>query len=275
MKILILGHTGKMGRALWEVFRNHDISGMNSSDFDANELQTDFIFPMILSESIDVIINCVAFMSIDRCEVMQNKALRINTIFPSLLAQKTADAGIVFVHFSTDAVFPDGGPFSENDLVGPSNWYGRTKSFADIAIPLINPKHYICRLPILFGESDSNQFVEKMLAKNGNLQIADDIISSPTYSLDAARAVKNLLEQQAPYGLYHVTNSGYGSLYDLMLELVYLLDLDKRVTGMSYKHFPFVGKKNTHTPLVSNKLLLRHWKEAAKEYCDRLKGEHG
>lgn len=270
MRILILGHTGKMGRALMKVLKPHDIVGMNTEDFDANDLNVNLFLPF------DVVINCVAFMSIDRCEVMQNKALRINTLFPSLLAQKCKDHNIIFVHFSTDAVFPDGGPWSENDMVDPSNWYGRTKAFADNAISLVNERHYICRLPVLFGESESNQFVEKMLAHNGNIRVADDIISSPTYSLDVARAVKNLLEQEAPFGLYHVTNQGYASLFDLMLKIVINLDLEKRVTRASYKHFPFIGTKNTHTPLISNKLILRHWEEAIEEYCHNLRrGNYG
>ena len=268
MKILLLGHTGKMGRALMEVLGHHDVTGTNSKDFNAARLITgDFRF----KTTFDIIINCVAFMSIDRCEVLQNKALKINSLFPCLAA-KSCEHDQVFIHFSSDAVFPDGGPWSEDDMMHPSNWYGRTKAFADNAIPLINPKYYICRLPVLFGESNSNQFVEKMLAHNGNLRIADDIITTPTYSLDVARAVKDLIESEAEFGTYHITNGGQASLYDLMKEIVNKLDLEKSVRRASYKDFPYIGKKNTHTPLISKKLKLRHWREAVGEYCTRLGG---
>ena len=106
MKILILGHTGKMGRALMEVLKDYELMGFNSEDFDANDLVFRF-------GSFDVIINCVAFMSIDACEQDMNQALRVNTLFPTIVAH-SLHPNQTLVHFSTDAVFPDGGPFGEN-----------------------------------------------------------------------------------------------------------------------------------------------------------------
>ena len=89
-----------MGTALMEVLgADHNVVGGNSDDFDANILPqlrlADHRFTTDTLEP-DVVINCVAFMSIDRCEVLRNKALRINTLFPTLAASKFRGK---FVHF--------------------------------------------------------------------------------------------------------------------------------------------------------------------------------
>lgn len=259
-----------------EVLGDHDIVSMSSGSFDAGMLNVTRIRHICGWHGIDVIINCVALINIDRCELLRKKALRINTLFPTLLAQHPP-MGTKLVHFSTDAVFTHGGPFVESDLVDTSNWYGQTKSFADMAIPLVNHKHYICRVPLLFGETPKNhQFVEKMLASDGDLKIADDIVSSPTYSKDVARTVKWLLESEQPYGLYHVANDGVASLYDLMKEILANLQSDRKISRASYKDFKHIGAKNTRTPLRSEKIpCMRMWQDAVNEYCNNLRGDYG
>ena len=275
MNILILGHTGKMGTALKSVLGNdHILHLMGRDDFDA--YRPFEVIDFVKANPVDVIINAVAHIGIDPCEENPDEAILINVVFPNILATLANGKDCKFVHFSTDAVFPNGGPYTESDKPAPLNMYGYSKSLADKIIPLIHEKHYICRLSILFGETPKkNQFVEKMLAKDGDLYIADDIISSPTYSKDVAREVKWLLETKQPYGLYHVANGGIASLYDLMNEIVKNLRLDKKVNRSSYRYFKHIGTKNTHTPLRSEKIgCMRPWEHAIGEYCHNLRGDY-
>jgi dTDP-4-dehydrorhamnose reductase len=143
------------------------------------------------------------------------------------------------------------------------------------------PAHYVFRLPILFGAcSGKGQFVEKMLARlfagDGKIRVAADVISSPSYSRDIARKVRELLEHGAPFGTYHLANEGTASLYELMKTLVDLLGLDAAVEQGSYRDFPFVGRKNLRTPLRSVRTEpLRPWREAARDYCLALRRKGG
>jgi dTDP-4-dehydrorhamnose reductase len=73
----------------------------------------------------------------------------------------------------------------------------------------------------VFGVSQSSQkmnFVDKMiaLAKTGkDLKVVNDQIMSPTYSLDLAVKIEELIKKSAPLGLYHITNQGSCSWYEL------------------------------------------------------------
>lgn len=277
-RLLLLGSRGKMGTALAEALAGTcELIPKCSADFDAADFGAARL--LVKSERPDLVVNTVAFLGIDPCEKDPGLALRLNSLFPRLLAELAEEEGFTLAHFSTDAVFDDakGGFYTEDDTPRPLNLYGLTKYGGDCFVRAACAKHYIFRLPVLFGESARNtQFVEKMLAKAGQgagpLRVSGDIFSSPTYSLDAARAVAEILGAERPFGLYHVANEGKASLFDLMSAIAAELRLGAAVEKASFRDFPFTGTKNTNTPLASAKgVRLRPWREAVKEYCARLK----
>lgn len=278
-RLLLLGHSGKMGTAIKEVFANdYEIIPKNSSDFDAKDFSQ--VQRLVKDTKPDILINATAFLGIDPCEMAPEQAFKINALYPRLLAQLSNEQGFLLVHFSTDAVFDDSKQdyYIESDCCKPVNVYGMTKFAGDCFIECTAKQFYILRVPILFGPTPKNtQFVEKMLSliKDGKktLLISQDIVSSPTYSIDVATRLKELISNGAQYGLYHLTNSGIASLYDLMKEIVKNLNLDVKIEPCSYRDFVHIGKKNTYTPLSSEKLHpLRTWQDAVHDYCKRLKG---
>lgn len=277
-KILILGHTGKMGTALSEVFSDgYDVVGKNSADFDAEDFEQ--VKDILRDEQPDIVMNAVVFGGIDACDRDPARALRINTLFPRLLARLSKEQEFILVHFSTDSVFSDtcDDALTEHDAAQPLNMYGLTKYGADCFVQSDAGAYYIARVSVLFGECvRAGQFVEKMLHKmragQKNLRIAGDIIASPTYALDAARALRAMIESSRPYGLYHLVNDGKASLCELMQEIAAQLNLDAAIEKASYRDFPSAARKNVCTPMRSVKLPpLRPWREAVREYCGRLK----
>ena len=67
------------------------------------------------------------------------------------------------------------------------------------------------------------------------------------------KRVRTLLQEEYPYGLYHLVNEGKASLYDLMKEIVATLEVDVVVEKVSYKDFPTRSRKNTSTPITPTK----------------------
>lgn len=273
-RILLLGSTGKMGRALAAASAPEDeLICHNSRSFDAADLAQ--VRRIIEECRPDMVLNTVAFLGIDPCEREPDKAFRINTLYPKFLAECSARFGFVLAHFSTDAVFSDKeeGAYCETDAPCPVNIYGFTKFGGDCFVRALAPGHYLFRLSLLFGPTDrQTQFVERMLARirggEKSLKIADDIIFSPGYSQDIAAAVMQLIKQQAPFGLYHLANSGTTSLYGLLGRIVEDLGCDVRLERGSHRDFPAIGRKNTRTPIVSGKIPpLRPWEEAVDDYC--------
>lgn len=277
-RLLLLGSTGKMGIALRGVLEeDYAVIGKNSRDFDAFDFKQ--VRSLIEQSSPNIVINTVAYLGIDPCERDPEKALRLNTLYPRFLAELSNEFGFLLVHFSTDAVFNDRkeGFYTEKDPPHPLNIYGFTKHGGDCFIQAIAERYYIFRVSVLFGETTKNtQFVEKMLQKikEGQrvLNISTDIVGSPSYSKDVARQIKEILDALPKFGLYHMANEGKASLCDLMKEIVQVLGLDVDIQKASYKDFPYLGIKNTYTPIRSEKIApLRLWQEAIVEYCHGLR----
>lgn len=281
-KVLLLGSSGKMGIALREMLgRNYIIVGKNSADFDAADFKQ--VRSLVEQSNPNIVINTAAYIGIDPCEKDPENALRLNTLYPRVLAELSNEFGFLLVHFSTDAVFNDRkeGFYTEKDSSHPLNIYGFTKYGGDCFVQAIAKRYYIFRISVLFGETAKNtQFVEKMLQKikEGQrvLNISADIIGSPSYSKDIAGQIKEMLNELPEFGLYHIANEGKASLYDLMKEIVQNLSLDVEVKKASYKDFPFLGIKNAYTPIKSEKIAsLRLWQDAVKEYCGLLRTNGG
>ncbi len=279
-RILLLGSTGKMGLALHKIFSSdYSVIGKNSKDFDALDFVQ--VRGLIEENKPDIVINTAAFLGIDPCEKEPEKAFRLNTLYPKLLAGLSGEYSFLLIHFSTDAVFNDEKKdfYLEDDQPHPLNIYGFTKYGGDCFVQTLARRFYVFRVPLLFGETAKDtQFVEKMLLKvkkgERSLNISSDIVSSPTYSDDVAKEIKMIMEASYPFGIYHIANEGMASLYELMVEIVKNAYPEIVVKEASYKDFPFVGIKNTYTPIKSNKVAsLRPWREAVKEYCNNLKAD--
>lgn len=282
-RVLLLGSTGKMGRALAEAFRSTcELICPSRPEFDATDFKK--VTDVVHRYRPDVVINTVAHLGVEPSEDDPRTAFELNALYPRLLAELSGADGFLLVHFSTDAVFPDRETFyTEDDSPRPVNVYGMTKFAGDLFVEAYAKNYYIARISVLFGETNKHtQFVEKMLDKvqsHGRLlpnspilRIADDIICSPCYAQDVAEAVRALVQEKYPYGLYHLVNEGKASLYELMKEITVTLGLNVVVERASYKDFPARGRKNISTPLTTRKFrLLRPWRQAVKDYCIGLK----
>lgn len=274
-KVLLFGHTGKMGTALARELAGDEVTGVNSTDLDVADF--DAVRALVERAAPDIVINTVARLGIDDCERNPAATFRVNALFPRRLAEMSAERGFVLVQFSTETVFSGeaGRELTEDDPPDPVNAYGFGKYMAELAVRDAAPRHYVFRLPVLFGAGAKRaQFVERMVdrARAGKpLRVADDIVTTPTYAVDAAAAAVRALNEERPFGLFHLANAERGSLFDLVAETVRRLGLGVRVERASYRDFPSLGRKNTMTPLKMSRLpALRPWREALADYCREI-----
>lgn len=276
-KVLILGHTGKVGTAIRAALGpKYDVLGANSAVLDANDLA--MVGAMVADTKPDVVVNCIAHLGEDACEREPDRAFRLNTLLPRLLADYSERQAFKLVHFSSDGVFSGRKRdfLGESDVPDPVNIYGLTKYMADVSILGGCERHFVFRISVQFGESDGKpQFLEKMIARvrggDRHLRIADDIVSSPTYSADVATVVRAAIEGDISYGLYHVVDTGSASLYELVSAAFEMLGWRAEVEPVSHVEFPTAARKHPITPLRQEKLPpLRHWRAALAEYCGRV-----
>ena len=277
MKILLLGASGQMGTAIEKVCNRKGIDCVALTHKDIEITNFDAVKEAIEKNKPDTVINMAALLSINECELEQQRAFDVNAIAVSNLAKICEKNGITLVQPGTHAIF-DGkkeSPYTENDLPDPTSIYSVSKYAGECFARNICTRHYIPRFPTLFGprRSGSKGFVEKMserIKKGEEVRVADDKIDSPTYSMDAAETVISFLEREKPYGVYHVANSGIVSYYDFIAKLMEILKADVNLVRAKDKDFPGLSYKPPKGALKSVKLEpLRSWQDALYEYVNK------
>ena len=99
-RILLLGSTGKVGTALNTVLgEDYAISCKNSKDFDA--MNFDSVRDMIEKEKPEIVINTVAFLGIDPCELEPERAFKMNTLYPKQLAELCSSTSVQMQYLAT------------------------------------------------------------------------------------------------------------------------------------------------------------------------------
>lgn len=207
MRVAVLGTGGQVGRAVARrlpsatTFRHADL---DIADADA---VTDVDWSRF-----DTIVNAAAYTAVDAAESAAGRAAawRTNATGVAHLARVANRAGATLVHLSSEYVF-DGratGEITEDAALCPLSAYGASKAAGDVAATLAE-RHYLVRTTWVIG--DGHNFVRTMLglaAKGVSPTVVADQIGRPTFADDLAEAIVHLVRSAAPYGTYHVTNSG-------------------------------------------------------------------
>ncbi|MEW6319596.1 MAG: dTDP-4-dehydrorhamnose reductase [Acidobacteriota bacterium] len=174
-----------------------------------------------------VVLNCASFNDVDGAEHDAEAAFAVNAIAVRSLAREAARHGATLVHYSTDFVF-DGratAPYSEDDKPNPGSVYAASKLVGEWFARDAG-RWYVLRVESLFGTThvpgsphvgSLDRIIEALEARRP-LKAVHDRVASPTYLLDAAAATAALLGRGAPWGLYHVVNSGHATWLDIARE---------------------------------------------------------
>ena len=273
MKILITGAYGMLGSDLREVLKNHELIVTGSKDLDITNEEN--VIEFIDENSPEVVINAAAYTAVDDCETNYDEAYAVNAIGPKNLAIACKKQDVPLVHISTDYVF-DGSkrtPLLENDALGPQSAYGKTKLEGEKFIQEYTDKYFILRTAWLYG-IHGNNFVQTMLSLAENhdeITVVDDQIGSPTYSLDLAVSIANLLNSDK-YGIYHLTNEGECSWYEFSKRIFELSDVDVKVLPVTTEEFPRPAPRPHYSVLSNQKWIkagfppMRKYEEALSDY---------
>ncbi|MEN3052036.1 MAG: sugar nucleotide-binding protein, partial [Candidatus Methanosuratincola petrocarbonis] len=75
-----------------------------------------------------------------------------------------------------------------------------------------------------------------------------------TYTRDAAAAILASIEKKAPFGTYHVTNSGECSWFEFAAAIFEILGLKVHLDAVSSSTYPTKAKRPAYSVLSSDKL---------------------
>ena len=226
MKALIIGASGLVGSALYAEAKKqgHKVLGTYFNFPEENLERLDYGDSSQLNNILDkfspeVVLCPAAKTNVDWIEQNPQEAWEINVAKLNTLLNACKKRNITVAYFSSDYVF-DGksGPYSENDIPNPLNFYGKHKLASEIMVKSFFPeKHFIFRTTWVFGyEKQEKNFlysVVKTLNAGKELKVPDDMYATASYTTDIAKCALNLIEKKL-YGTYNLCGNEYTSRYD-------------------------------------------------------------
>ena len=230
MTVLVTGANGQLGSEMRLVAAASkdryiftdvvDLPGVETEKLDITNI--DAVRAMVKENDVKVIVNCAAYTNVDKAEDDQEFCALLNAKAPENLAVAMKEVDGLLVHVSTDYVFggdPYNTPCREDQKGTPTGVYGLTKLQGEQAIEASGCHHVIIRTAWLYSEFGKN-FVKTMLmltSTKPQLNVVFDQTGTPTYALDLAEAIYDIVENrkyEGNDGVYHFSNGGVCSWFD-------------------------------------------------------------
>lgn len=284
-RIALLGANGQLGTDIRNLFAgstHYEIIAVTRDQLNVED--TESIIPFLERlKQFHVLINCTAFHNTEQCETDPLKALMVNAVAVLRMATFCNQHDITLIHFSTDYVFDGvkGLPYTEEDEPHPLNVYGSTKAAGEKVIADYMDRYFIFRVSSLYGIAGSSgkggNFIETMLrlVKQGkSVSIVDDVIMSPTHTLDVAHAVKAFLDKNVTeYGIYHCSGEGACSWYELATQAFTLCGLTYEATPVPSSQYESKCQRPSYSVLDNRKINriypMPPWKSSLQDYLQQ------
>jgi dTDP-4-dehydrorhamnose reductase len=239
----------------------------------------------------EICVNVAAFTDVAAAEGDQEGAFDVNCKGAAQVAEISAIVGMPLIHISTDYVF-DGlasRPYREEDPTNPLNVYGASKLAGEREIQRRCREHLLIRTSWVFSRWRRN-FVKTIVERafsHPELSVVDDEFGAPTSAGDLAETLLRLVSlcgagREIPWGLYHCTNLGSTSRFELADRVVNRVRKRAgeariaRLQPVSTKNRPSQLRRPSYSVLDPGRIQrqfgvrLRHWTDAVDEVVDSL-----
>ena len=280
MRVFVTGVSGQLGHDVVAELqrRNIECKGVSSKELNITDPQA--VSAMLKAYNPDAVIHCAAWTNVDGAEDEENKpkVYAVNTKGTENIASVCKELGCKMLYISTDYVFSGGGgePWKPDcKEYAPLNYYGETKLGGELAVSSMLEKYFIVRIAWVFGANGKN-FVKTMLNVGRNhdtVRVVNDQIGTPTYTLDLARLLCDMILTEK-YGCYHATNEGgYISWYDFCCEIYRMAGLTTKIVpvttaeyGLSKAKRPFNSRLDKAKLADEGFVPLPGWRDALERY---------
>ncbi|MCF7811840.1 dTDP-4-dehydrorhamnose reductase [bacterium] len=236
-KILITGSNGLLGQKLLHVLSNGAnelagidiVSGSFVSDVEHQYHRVDLTDKRLIFEKISeiepqIIIHTAAMTMVDKCEQEKEACWNINVKATDHIITPARKIGAKVIFISSDYVF-DGkkGPYTENDLPRPINYYGKSKLAAENILRGSDLNWAIVRTIVLYGVGIKVRasFVTWLLheLRNGkSVNIVNDQWGNGTIVDDLAAGIERIISLDKT-GIYNIASHEFISRYNFAIKV--------------------------------------------------------
>lgn len=275
MKIMVTGATGMLGQDVMRVLQEqkHECLGVGSADFDLRDVSA--VLSAVKAFRPAAIIHCAAYTAVDRAESEPEACTAINGLGTLNIARAALAVDAKLLYISTDYIFDGSGdaPREEYDKPHPLNVYGLSKLQGEEAVRALTSKHFILRVSWLFGHGGKNfvETIRRLGREKTQIGVVDDQIGSPTYTLDLARLIAQMIAT-GRYGTYNVSNEGFCSFADFARVILRADGSRCRVVPIPSSEYPSAARRPLNSRLSKRSLdengfsRLPIWEDALRRY---------
>ena len=293
MRVAVTGASGRLGRALVAALADAPFTGpAGPLAWDRAAFDLDApggVGALLDRDRPEVVVHAAAWSDVDGCALDPDLAMRRNGEATGVLAEACAGRGIDLLAISTNEVFDgrrlDGYGYEPSDPPAPGNPYGASKLEGERRAQAALDRRPgaslgIVRTAWLFGTPGSDfpsrilDAADRAAAAGEALRVVGDEWGTPTYTVDLAEAVVELLAADAIAGIHHVVNGHFASRADWARDIVGRagLDIDVVNVAMASWERPSTPPRwgvLAPTPLPSGE-PLRLWSYAMADYAPAL-----
>jgi dTDP-4-dehydrorhamnose reductase len=294
MKVLVTGTSGQLGFDVMNELKKRGHEGIGADRHDSENADfehiilditdRDQVLKAVSDNEPDAIVHCAAWTNVDGAEEPENlaavRAVNVDGTKNLADAAKSVDAKMVYI--STDYVFSGEGdtPWQPDQKdYAPLNVYGQSKLDGELAVANTLDKYFIVRIAWVFGQNGKN-FIKTMLKvaeTHDEVRVVDDQIGTPTYTIDLARLLVDMIETEK-YGYYHATNEGgYISWADFTKEIYAQAGVNTKVIPVTTAEYGLSKAKRPYNSRLDKSKLkengfepLPTWQDAVKRFLANL-----
>lgn len=291
--VLFTGGGGQLGGYLRPALAaaGYTVAGLGSRPAAGVDLVVDITDAAAVHDAVRAVrpaavVHAAAYTDVDGCERDPVRAEAVNADGAAHVAAAARAGGAYLVGVGTDFVFGgDGGaPYREEAPTDPLSVYGRSKLAGEAAILAADPTFAVARTAWLYGGEGKHfpRTVLTVLRDRGTIEVVADEAGNPTWAADLATSLVALVGARGA-GLFHLTNAGRATRYDLAREVATAAGLDpatvRPTTTVEFlARYPLPARRPADSTLVNARaaalgIALPPWREAVQAYVPRLAAE--
>jgi dTDP-4-dehydrorhamnose reductase len=277
--LVLIGADGMLGRCWAELLAARGISHVATTieDLDITDPASVATF---VKPGTQWVLNCAAYTLVDAAEEHEDLANEINGRAVGRLAERCAQVGAKLLHYSTDYVFSGTAsePYPIDHPRHPVNAYGRSKALGEELVEKSGVEHLLVRSSWLYAPWATNFVltIRKLAMSRESLRVVDDQRGRPTDSRRLAE-VSLALAELGQRGIFHVTDSGECSWFELASFIAQEVNPDCRVDPCTSDEFPRPAPRPAYSVLdirATEEVVgpMIPWKDRVRDVLARVEG---
>ena len=246
MRILVTGCNGMLGQKLQTTFSESrfDLFGMDlaANSLGGGPIENYFSQDLTIQKSTtdtiqeinpDIIIHTAAMTGVDDCEIEKEKCWKTNVTATEHIVKAAKRTDSMVIYISSDYVFNGkDGPYSEDDLVDPISYYGKSKLAAENVVQGGLIDYTIVRSLVLYGHANRTKasfltWLLGTLRAGKEVQIVNDQWGNTTLAEDLTSGILRIIELKKT-GIYNIAGRDFLNRYEFACRAAdyFGLDLD-------------------------------------------------